>query len=184
MIIKRPTSRQPIPQQAKVVFKGIMFDTYQWEQHMYDGSIKTFEKIKRKDTVNVLPVTANGEIILGEQEQPGSKPFIGCLGGAIDENEDPLEAAKRELLEETGMKADKHILWDAVQFIDKMDWVIYTFIAKNCFKVQDSNLDSGEKIKLMYVSFDKFLKVTEQENYRDSEIALKVFRAITNPKEL
>lgn len=49
MKIERPKSKQPIPENAKLVFKGKIFDTYQWEQEMYDGSRVTFEKIKRPD---------------------------------------------------------------------------------------------------------------------------------------
>jgi hypothetical protein len=39
--------------------------------------------------VNVIPVTNEGKIILAKQTQPGEKPFIGALGGSIDEGETP-----------------------------------------------------------------------------------------------
>lgn len=184
MKIKRPTSRQPLPPSAQKVFKGIMFDVYHWEQKMFDGGHKTFEKIKRLDTVNVIPITPEGKIILCEQNQPGSTPFIGALGGAVEGGEDPLETAERELLEETGMKAQEYVLWDAVQFIDKIDWAIYTFIAKNCTKVKNATLDSGEKIKLVSFTFNEFLDVVAREDYRDSEITIKIFRATKDSKKL
>ena len=38
MKIERPQSKQPLPANAKLMFKGIMFDTYQWEVDGYDGS--------------------------------------------------------------------------------------------------------------------------------------------------
>lgn len=110
MNIKRPSSKQPIPANAQKVFKGKLFDIYQWKQELFDGKKVTFEKLKRPDTVNVIPITSNGEIVISEQEQPGTDPFIGCLGGRIDEGEEPLEAAKRELLEETGMEASEYVL--------------------------------------------------------------------------
>ena len=74
------------------------------------------------------------KIILIEEEQPGSDLVIGIPGGRIDEGEEVLEAAKRELLEETGYEADKFILWDVQQVVNKIDWVIYTFIAKGLRK--------------------------------------------------
>ena len=55
---------QKFPPQAKRVFKGMIFDVYQWEQEMYDGSTHTFEKIIRPDTVLVIPVTEDGKIII------------------------------------------------------------------------------------------------------------------------
>jgi len=183
MNIKRPSSRQPIPKNAKKVFNGIMFDVYQWQQKLFNGKKKTFEKAKRIDTVNVIPVTPDGKIILSYQQQPGSDPFIGCVGGAIENDENPLLAAKRELLEETGFQAKEFILWDAVQFVDKIDWVIYTFIAKDCTQVAKQKLDSGERIKLIQICFDRYLDVIAQENYRDIEIALKLFRLQRNPRK-
>lgn len=182
--MNRPVSKQPIPENAKKVFTGVMFDIYQWEQKLFDGSHKTFEKIKRHDTVNVLPVTDYGKIILSIQEQPGTQAFIGSFGGGLEEGEDPLKAAKRELLEESGYGAQEFVLWDAVQFIDKIDWVIYTFIAKGCTKVAEPSPDAGEKIALKFVTFDEYLKIVAQENYRDTEVALKMFRACQTPAEL
>ncbi|OGJ16647.1 MAG: hypothetical protein A2632_01115 [Candidatus Pacebacteria bacterium RIFCSPHIGHO2_01_FULL_46_16] len=184
MDIKRPISRQPIPDTAQKVFKGKIFDVYQWEQEMFDGSTTTFEKIKRTDTVGVIPITDDGKLLLSQQEQPGSAPYIGSLGGRIDQNESPLEAAKRELLEEAGMELDEFILWKSEQFIEKIDWAIYTFIAKGCRKVKDQLLDSGERITLIAVTFDEFLDLVARENYRDLEIALRIFRTAKNPHEL
>jgi hypothetical protein len=88
--IERPVSRQPIPENAKLAFKGKIFDVYQWEQEMYDGSKTIFEKIKRPDTVVVFPVLDDGTILLTEQEQPGREPFIDAPGGRVDEGEEGL----------------------------------------------------------------------------------------------
>ena len=100
MEINRPKSKQPIPDNAKKVFGGVLFDVYQWEQELFDGTKTLFEKLKRPDTVVVFPVLDDGKIILTEQEQPGKEPFIGATGGRVDEGEDILEAGKRELPEE------------------------------------------------------------------------------------
>src|SRR3989344_5268859 len=113
MKIVRPLSEQPMPKSAKRVFKGVVFDVYQWQQQMFDGTYETFEKIKRVDTVIVLPVTKEGKIILTKQQQPNGKPFTRVAGGRVDEGEGVLAAAKRELLEETGYEAVKFELLDA-----------------------------------------------------------------------
>ncbi|MBI2032455.1 MAG: NUDIX hydrolase [Candidatus Levybacteria bacterium] len=180
----RPTSKQPIPENAKKVFNGKLFDVYQWEQTLFDNTKTVFEKLKRPDTVNIIPITANGEIIVSEQEQPGTESFIGCLGGRIDEGEEPLDAAKRELLEETGMEANDYILFDTTQLIDKIDWAIYTYVARGCRKVKEQEVEAGEKIKLRYVIFEEFLELAAQDNFRDAEVSLKVFRTINNPTKL
>lgn len=46
-----------LPKNAKIVNKGIIFDTYHWEQEQFDGSIKIFEAIKRNPTVQIFAIT-------------------------------------------------------------------------------------------------------------------------------
>ena len=177
MNIQRPKSKQPIPENAKKVFKGVLFDVYQWEQEMFDGTKATFEKLKRPDTVVVFPVLPDGKIILTEQEQPGKEPFIGATGGRVDEGENILSAAKRELLEESGYEAEEYILWDAQHPTSKIDWVVYTFIAKGLKKVADLDLDAGEKIHLKPVTLDELINISMNEKFEEKEIIFKLFEA-------
>ena len=181
MKIVRPKSNQPLPSHAKKVFSGVLFDVYQWEQKQFDGSVKTFEKIGRNDTVGVLATTQDKKIVLTRQEQPGIASFIGTSGGVIDDGELPFVAAKRELLEETGYVSDEWVLYDAVQPITKMDWAIFLFLAKNCKKVAPLHLDPGEKVTVMEVTFDEFLSLVVREDFRDKELALRVFRLLRVP---
>jgi len=51
MQIKKPVSSQPIPEDAKKVFKGEIFDVYQWELEGYDGKMRIFEKINEISNV-------------------------------------------------------------------------------------------------------------------------------------
>lgn len=185
MNIERPKSKQPIPEHAKRVFKGVIFDVYQWEQEMFDGTKATFEKLKRPDTVVVFPVLPDGKIILTEQEQPGKEPFVGATGGRVDEGEDILSAAKRELLEESGYEAEEFVLWDAQHPTSKIDWVVFTFVAKGLKKVADLHLDAGEKIKLMNVSLDELIDLTANENksFSEQEIVLKLLKAKFDPEK-
>ena len=81
MEITRPKSRQIMPEHAKQVFKGKMFDVYQWEQELYDGTTTIFERLKGPDTVVIFPVLEDGRILLTEQELPGKMPFIAATGG-------------------------------------------------------------------------------------------------------
>jgi len=181
--IKRPPSKQPIPDNAKKVFTGVLFDVYQWEQELFDGTTATFEKLKRPDTVVVFPVLNEGKILLTEQEQPGKVPFVGTAGGRVDEGEDILAAAKRELLEETGYEAEEYILWDAQHPTSKIDWVVYTFIAKGLKKVAEMNLDAGEKIKLLPVTFDELTEMAIHKNFSEREVVTKFYEAKLDPKK-
>ncbi|MFC1649251.1 NUDIX domain-containing protein [Patescibacteria group bacterium] len=175
--IKRPKSKQPLPKSAKKVFDGQIFDVYQWKQKMFDGSFSTFEKIVRQDTVMVIPVTQKGKIVLIEEKQPGKKPFLAVAGGRIEKGEAVLEAAERELLEETGLKASEFFLFDAVQPVSKIEWAVYTLIARRCKKIKNLTLDSGEKINPIEVTFDEFMKIIVSKKFQDSEITWRMQRS-------
>ncbi len=184
MKIDRPKSKQPIPENAKRVFKGVMFDTYQWEVDGYDGSKKIFEKLKRPDTVMIIPITEDGKIIIAFQEQPNKPPFMGTVGGRVDEGEDILQGAARELLEETGYEAKEWVLFDAVQPVSKLEWAVYTFIAKGCKKVAEQNLDGAEKIELKFVSFEEFIDLAINDDKFGDEFRIKILEAKLDPKKM
>lgn len=175
--ILRPASKQPIPPNARRVFTGILFDVYQWEQELYDGTKATFEKLRRPDTVIVFGVLEDGRILLTKQEQPGKQPFIGATGGRVDDGENILAAAKRELLEESGYEADEFVLWEARQPISKIDWAVYVFVAKGLRRTTDPHLDGGEKITLMPVTFDEFLTIATGPTFSEREIVEHIYEA-------
>lgn len=174
-----------IPPQAKRVFKGQIFDVYQWEQKMYDGSTHTFEKIVRPDTVLIIPVTEDGKIIICEQEQPHrDKPYLSLISGRVEEGEPPEEAAKRELLEETGFEAKELVLWDEYSPGTKIGWTIYTYVAKNCKKVAEQNLDPGEKIRCDYISFDEFIELLVNKKVDNIHLTVKALEAKLHPEKM
>lgn len=186
MEIQRPKSKQPIPDHAKLVFKGMLFDTYQWEQELYDGTKTIFEKLKRPDTVLVFPVLPDGRIVLAEQEQPGKDTFVGAFGGRVEEGEDILSGAKRELLEESGYEAQEYILWHAVQPAGKIEWAVYVFIAKGLKKVSELNLDGGEKIKSITLTLDELIDwaTKTHDQFVDREVLAKLFEAKIFPEKM
>jgi ADP-ribose pyrophosphatase len=147
-----------IPKNAKRVFKGEIFDVYQWQQKLFDGSYSTFERIKRQDSVQIIPVEGS-KILLADEKQPDRKRRINFVGGRIDRKETPLATAKRELKEETGCEAEQWLLFKNYNPLSKIDWNIYYFIAIGVHKVSSQSLDAGEKITIKKVSLDEFFRI-------------------------
>ena len=161
-----------------------MFDVYQWEQEMFDGSKKIYEKLKRPDTVVVFAVLDDGKIILTRQEQSSKEPFIGAAGGRVKSGEDIIDAAKRELREETGYEADEFILWKALQPIGRIEWAVYVFVARGLKKTSEQSLGASEKIEVMTVDFNEFMKIALQENFYQQEIYRDIVEALLDKEKM
>lgn len=173
-----------IPPNAKKVFKGRIFDVYQWDQEMYDGTRMVFEHLKRADTAIVIPITEDKQIIMQEEEQPHKPIFLTFCAGKVEEGETPGYAAKRELLEETGYEAGELVSWFVENPISKIDWNIYIFIAKKCKKKAEQDLENGEKIKLLLVNFEEFIDKVLEDRFHNQRIKIEVLKAKLDPAKM
>ncbi len=164
-----------IPPEATKVFDGIIFDTYQWQQKMFDGSTETFEMLKRVSTVGIIAIK-DGKICLSHESQPTKANFYSLFGGRAEEGEEPLETAKRELLEESGLVSENWQLYKTYHPLHKIDWAIYTYIAKDCKKISEPKLDPGEQIETKEYTFDEFIEIVLSDKYWGNELILDVLR--------
>lgn len=174
--------KSPFSPQAKRVFKGVIFDVWQWKQKMFDGSMETFERIKRPDTVQVIAVVKD-KILLEKQKQPAKKgTFLSLPGGRCDKKENPLKAAQREMLEETGYASKDWTLWKKFQLTSTIGWTFFVFIARGCVYKQAPRLDAGEKITTTLIDFEKFLALSDNPSFHGKELAGFLMQARFNPR--
>lgn len=165
-----PKNVKLIPDNAEMVFRGKIFDVYQWPQEMFDGTTETFEMLKRADTVEIIAIK-NDKIIITRQKQPRKDWYYAFPGGRADiEGENELMAAKRELREETGMEFRNWRLVKVVQPFAKVDWLVYTFLATDFIQQGEQELDAGEMIEVKEASFAEIVKLTKEPNARDLKV--------------
>jgi ADP-ribose pyrophosphatase len=106
----------------------------------------------RDDVVVVYAMTTEGEVLLVRQYKHGAQEILTELpAGFFDISEEsPLEAAKRELLEETGFVSDDwHPLAQTIDNPTKDSNRFYLFLAKECRRVSTQQLDENEDIALL-----------------------------------
>jgi 8-oxo-dGTP pyrophosphatase MutT (NUDIX family) len=73
-----------------------------------DGSKHDYYRLCTSDYVQIVPVTADDDVVMVRQYRHGSSSLtLEIPGGLIDPGEDPADAAMRECLEETGYEAPR-----------------------------------------------------------------------------
>ncbi len=177
-------SKKLLSENAKCVFKWKIFSIYQWEQEMFNWKKKIFEKAARSDTIDIIAVTNDWKIVILEEQQPWRDFFYWLVWWTCEENEQPIETAKRELLEETWMEAQALDLFGSYQISSKLAYESHIFIAKDCEIIQEQNLDDwGEIIKLKEINWKEFLDFIASDKFKVKEFALEVLKMIYNWKE-
>jgi ADP-ribose diphosphatase len=124
---------------------------------------KRFSKdlIEKNPIVLIIPYTADNEIYIESQYRDAFGGLsLEVVAGTIENNDDPLDTAKRELEEEAGLSAKS---WKKIaqwQISSNMNAVAHFFIATD-LKEGKQHLDEDEEITILKLPFEEVLKKVE-----------------------
>ncbi|MFA6304157.1 MAG: NUDIX hydrolase [Patescibacteria group bacterium] len=137
-----------------------------------NGRLADFEIKDEHRTVCVLAVTKNKQVILVKQFRPGpEKTLLELPGGAVDKNETPVQAIKRELLEETGYAGNFKLIQKSYQCAYSSR-IKYNFIATDCKKIAEQNLEQNEFAEVIKMTISQFKKHLLTGNLTDTDCGL------------
>ena len=90
------------------MFSGLIFDVNRIHVTLPNGHESARDVVRHRGAVAVVALTDDGRICLVRQYRTAlDRVTVEIPAGKLDPGEDPLTCAKRELLEETGMVADR-----------------------------------------------------------------------------
>ena len=144
-------------------------EVYDFE--LNNGSKKRYDRITKGngngDAVIIVPVTVDNKYVMIIESRPNilNGLAIEFPAGMVDKGEEPIEAAKRELLEETGYTCDNIIEMEG-HFQDQgcSKAIIRTFLATGCKKISNQRLDDTESIKYTEMDYDEVYDLTMNGN--------------------
>jgi 8-oxo-dGTP pyrophosphatase MutT (NUDIX family) len=115
------------------------------------GKAHDFYVLESGSWVNVIPITPAQEVVLIRQYRHGTREVtLEIPGGIVEPGDSPLEAARRELQEETGYEADEMADLGFVHpnpaFLDNR---CYTFIARDVRRTAAQQQDEKEDIQVL-----------------------------------
>ncbi|MBN2502348.1 MAG: NUDIX hydrolase [Anaerolineales bacterium] len=110
-----------------------------------------------RDFVNVIPVTDDGRILVFRQGKYGYQgTSIAPVGGYLEPGESPLEAARRELLEELGYQAREMIALNTTLMAPNLGFSTGNpFIARQLRFTGSPESDDLEEQELLEISLDE-----------------------------
>ncbi|MCB0202125.1 MAG: NUDIX hydrolase [Anaerolineae bacterium] len=113
--------------------------------------------ITTPDYVNVAAMDSDGRFLIFRQNKYGiDGTSFAPVGGYLEPGEDPLAAARRELLEETGYAAGDWI--DLGRYVVGGNRGIatgYLYLARGAARVADPDADDLEEMELLFLSRDE-----------------------------
>ncbi len=139
-----------VVQQSRAVLKTPIFTLREdLSSHPRTGRTSPYVVLESPPWVNVVALTEEGEVLLVRQWRHGIQAVeLELPAGLVDEGEGPLEAAARELREETGYEAARLSLIGQVAANPAyQDNLCYTVLAEGCRPVGEQDLDDGEDIE-------------------------------------
>lgn len=135
-----------------------------------NGEQSLREIITHRGGVGILVKVDDKFIIEKQFRYALGKEIYELPAGKLEADEEPLEAAKRECLEETGYKPLEMIhLGDMSPTCGYSTEIIHFYYCPKSVK-QERHLDSDEVIDLMYLSLEEIEQMIKEDQIIDSKI--------------
>lgn len=149
---------------------------------MPDGKIvPEYYVLEYPTWVNIIAVTADGKFVLVRQYRHalGIVEYELCAGTMDAADASPLDAAKRELLEETGYAGGE---WSEFTTLSanptSMNNLNHTFVAKGVEKVSTQHLDETEEITVHLFTKEELLDLLRRDEMKQSLMVAPLWRYI------
>ncbi|MDO4874320.1 MAG: NUDIX hydrolase [Candidatus Gracilibacteria bacterium] len=141
-----------------------------------NGNISSFliTGHNREKTIGtfVLPITQDGEILYLKEYRYGPEDFvINFPVGMLDDGVDEIENCKRELKEETGYFSEEIEFLGESIIENYFEGKVLYYIAKNCKKISNQDLEIGENIGVFKTSISEFEKMISDGKVLSSKTA-------------
>ncbi|WP_211745111.1 NUDIX hydrolase [Paenibacillus sp. Marseille-Q4541] len=181
--IKHPNLKHPESNPALVettvstepVFEGKVVSLQVDTVTLPNGQTGTREIIRHPGAVAVLAVRGDRMLVVDQYRQALGRTELEIPAGKLDPGEDPEEAAKRELREETGFRAGSlkplPAFYTSPGFADE---VIYLYMADE-LKEGEMELDEDEFLEVSEITLDEAYAFIKEGRISDAKTVLAVY---------
>ena len=136
------------------------------------------------DWINVMAITEEGKFVIERQYRHGTQSVdFELCAGTIEKGEQPIEAAKRELLEETGYEGGEWTLYcESSPNPAAMTTTNYSFLAKGVRFSGERHLEKTEDIEIHLMSFDEVKELVVNGEIKQGQMLAPLWKYIAENK--
>lgn len=163
---------------SKQIFDGKVVKLFVDDIELPNGKGAFREVVRHPGAVCVIPVTDEGEVIMVKQfRYPFASVLLEIPAGKLEIGEDPLDAVKRELEEESGVVAENiefiGMTYTTVAFTDEK---IYTYMATG-LTYKESHPDEDELLEVVKIPLDTLVNMVMSGEIKDSKTQVAILKA-------
>ncbi|MEL5987175.1 NUDIX hydrolase [Kurthia gibsonii] len=162
---------------SETIYEGRIIDVKKDQVRLPNGKTGTRELVKHPGAVGIIPITADGRLIVVEQyRKPLERSIVEIPAGKLEPGEEPAVTAVRELEEETGYGANDFTYLQTIATSPGFaDEVIHLYIAKDLYKIeQPASPDEDEFVELMEISLEEAEEMMQDGRIYDAKTVIAV----------
>lgn len=162
---------------SEEIYDGFIIKVYKDDVALGENGKSIREVVRHKGACAVLAVDGENNAFFVEQfRYPVDMPLFEAPAGKIDPGEEPIVCAKRELLEECGVTAEKWTdlgpMFSTPGFCDE---VIHLFLAENLSETE-ANPDEDEFLDIIKLPLQEVLEKVCAGKIPDAKTQILVLR--------
>lgn len=163
---------------TNTLYEGLIVNIRRDVAELQNGSIVPREVVEHPGGVGIIPLTRDNKVLMVRQYRyPMEEELLEIPAGKLDEGEDPLTCAVRELSEETGCTAGEYIDFGAIYpspgFCRE---TLFLYLALD-LKYGEMHLDEGELLSVEAVALDELIEQIMSNKLPDAKSIIGIMKA-------
>ena len=163
---------------TETLYKGKLFSFVTEDITLPNGNRTEMAMVHHPGSTAIVPLLDDGKIVMVSQYRHSVRHcLLEIPAGTMESGESPIECAKRELEEETGLVAEEFIELAGVYIIPAYsNEKIYVYLAKG-FSLSRQNLDQDEILHVVKHPFEDVIEMINQGFIVDALTVLSIHQA-------